>query len=236
MKRFFVDKLDNMRDIGGYMIGDTLAVKEGKILRSNCPTNLDNHDLQQLIDMKFTTVIDLRSDDEVKKVNGVFLHNPNFKYHHVNINGNGRIPDSRDEVLDSYIEILDGKKQIKEVFEILSLSEGGVIYYCTAGKDRTGVVTACILKSLGVCDMDIVEDYLLSGVFLSNTLEKYANSVTDKDMLPIITPHADTILGLLKYIDNTYGPIDDYLHSCNITDDTLNGIKRKYTNVVTIRR
>ena len=33
-------------------------------------------------------------------------------------------------------------------------------------KDRTGVVTACILKLLGVNEKDIIADYLASGVFL----------------------------------------------------------------------
>lgn len=34
--------------------------------------------------------------------------------------------------------------------------------HCTSGKDRTGVITATILKSFGITDELIVQEYLLS--------------------------------------------------------------------------
>lgn len=229
MRRYFINKIENMRDIGGYAVGQNKIVKEGKIIRSNCVTNLSNEDLEQLIKMKFTTIIDLRSDEEIQKKKGVFFNNQKFKYNHIKMNGDGKIPDRKEEVLNSYIEMLNGKKQIKEIFEILKETEGGVIYYCNAGKDRTGVVTACILKLLGVNNQDIIVDYLASGVFLKEMLEKYSESVEDRDIFPIINPNYVTIYNLLEYIDNQYGSIEEYLNDCNISNETLNEIKNKYT-------
>lgn len=116
-------------------------------------------------------------------------------------NGDGKIPDSKDKVLDSYIEMLQGKKQIKEIFDILAKNRGGIIYYCNAGKDRTGVITAIILKFLGV---------------------------NNKDIYSIINPNYDTMYNLLQYIDNQPNGIIGYLQSCNISNENLNKIKNKY--------
>lgn len=228
MRRFFIDKIENMRDIGGYAVGDSKIVKEGKIIRSNCVTNLTCKDTEQLIKMGFTTIIDLRSDEEIQKKKGVFFDNEKFQYNNIRMNGDGKIPYKKEEVLNSYIEMLKGKNQIKEIFEVLDKAERGVIYYCNAGKDRTGVVTACILKLLGVNNQDIIADYLATGVFLKDMLENYSKSVTDRDICSIINPNYDTISGLLKYIDNQYGSIEGYLKDCNISNETLNNIKNKY--------
>ncbi len=232
MKRLFTDKVKNMRDIGGYSICDNKYIKEGKIIRSNCVTDLDEQELSQLTQMGFKTIIDLRCDNEISKKKGVFVNNNKFQFHHIGLNGNGKIPNSKDEVVDSYIEILEGKSQIKEIFEILNQNEGGVIYYCSAGKDRTGVVTACILKLLGVKDDDIVSDYVASGVFLKDELEEFSKSVKDRDIYQIINPVPNNMKGLLSYVNNKYGSMEAYLKSCDISEETLEGIKKKYINYV----
>ena len=51
MRRFFINKVENMRDIGGYSIDNFKIVKEGKLLRSNCVTNLTNEDIKQLTEI-----------------------------------------------------------------------------------------------------------------------------------------------------------------------------------------
>lgn len=228
MRRFFINKVENMRDIGGYSIDNFKIVKEGKLLRSNCVTNLTNEDIKQLTEIGFDSVIDLRCDEEIKKKNGVFFNNDAFYYNHIGLNGDGKIPDSKDKVLDSYIEMLQGKKQIKEIFDILAKNRGGIIYYCNAGKDRTGVITAIILKFFGVNNKDIIADYLASGVFLKEMIQTFSNSITNKDIYSIINPNYDTMYNLLQYIDNQPNGIIGYLQSCNISNENLNKIKNKY--------
>ena len=228
MRRIFIDKVENMRDIGGYTAGKNEIVKEESIIRSNCITNLDNREIEELIRMNFTTVIDLRSNDEITSKKGIFIDNNDFNYYHIGIKGDGRLPNSKEDVLDSYIEMLEGKEKIKELFDILADTTSGVIYYCNAGKDRTGVITACILRLLGVNKKDIIADYLASGVFLREMITEFASNVKNKDIFPIINPNYDTMNELLKYIDNTYGSITDYLKSCNISEENLEKITQKY--------
>ena len=65
MRRYFIDKVENMRDIGGYTVGKNEIVKEGMIIRSNYINQLDNKEMEELIHMNFTTIIDLRSNNEI---------------------------------------------------------------------------------------------------------------------------------------------------------------------------
>ena len=40
MKRFFINKIENMRDIGGYNVSENRKIKENLLIRSNVPINL----------------------------------------------------------------------------------------------------------------------------------------------------------------------------------------------------
>jgi len=64
----------------------------------------------------------------------------------------------RDVVTDAY-----SRGQLdKVVATIRGNADRGVctLFHCTAGKDRTGIVSMALLKSYGVSDKDIVRDYL----------------------------------------------------------------------------
>ena len=126
-----------------------------------------------------------------------------------------------------YTYLLDNKIKIKEVFEILADSKGGVLFHCSAGKDRTGVVTALILSLLGVDREQIVQDYLASGVFLKDMLQSYSKG--QKDLFDIINPRSETMYGLLDYIDKKYSNVEGYLQECGLSTEILNSIKNKYT-------
>ncbi|MDE2596117.1 MAG: tyrosine-protein phosphatase [Sphingomonadales bacterium] len=48
----------------------------------------------------------------------------------------------------------------------LAEGDGSVLIHCTAGKDRTGFVTAMVLNAAGVTEDDVLADYLLSNASL----------------------------------------------------------------------
>ena len=229
MRRYFIKEIENMRDIGGYPINSRKCVSEGLIIRSNVPINLSENSLLELEKKGYGTIIDLRNDEEIAKKKGVFFGNDKFQYNHIKIKGDGRIPDSKDGILESYIEMIEGKEQIKKIFNIIAETKGGIIYYCNAGKDRTGVITAIILKLLGVDDKDIVIDYIASGIYLKEMLEDYAKKMKNKkDILEIIKPNEETMFKVLNYISNKYSSIENYLISCGVEKNTLLKIKNKY--------
>lgn len=53
------------------------------------------------------------------------------------------------------------QKQVKQFFSILSNHrDGAVLWHCSAGKDRSGIITALLLYALGVSKEDIIKNYL----------------------------------------------------------------------------
>ena len=55
-----------------------------------------------------------------------------------------------------------GRKAIVQVVEIIAAEDGGVLYHCWAGEDRTGLVTAVLLALAGATDDGIVADHAQS--------------------------------------------------------------------------
>ena len=67
----------------------------------------------------------------------------------------------KDSVTDDY-----SRSQLDKV--VTTLRENArnnkcTLFHCTAGKDRTGIVSMALLKSYGVSDEDIIRDYMRTG-------------------------------------------------------------------------
>ena len=54
-------------------------------------------------------------------------------------------------------------QRVLSVIQNHDFSDGGILWHCTAGKDRCGVITAYVLSSLGVSTEDIMTDYMISN-------------------------------------------------------------------------
>mmetsp|Transcript_887 Transcript_887/g.1900 ORF Transcript_887/g.1900 Transcript_887/m.1900 type:complete len:446 (-) Transcript_887:237-1574(-) len=108
-----------------------------------------------------------------------------------------------------------GAPGIKYVLDVVSESDRHPVgFYCTAGKDRTGIVTAIILSICGVKSEDIVEDYSLSA-------NVYAEMNDHKAMVGALSQRnldAKTFLGAppevmadtLISIEENYGSVEGY--------------------------
>lgn len=227
MRRYLEDTIENMRDIGGYAVGDK-KVKYGKLIRSNVPKNMTENDLNFLKDIGIKTAIDLRSKEELNEIVSVFETNSIFDVYHYEIYGGNKIPDSTKDVPISYMQMLEGKESIYHIFKKLAEEEHGIIYFCNAGKDRTGVVTALILMTLGVKKEDIISDYTLSEKYLKNMLDTFASNYDKEQIREIITPKAEYMEQFLNQFDEKYGEINHYLHDIGIADKEINQIKEKY--------
>ena len=108
-----------------------------------------------------------------------------FSYHTLAVTGGDRLPATPDEVSASYIAMVDEK--FHDMIDLLLTAKTGVLYFCRAGKDRTGVVSAVLLHSLGLPTSYIVEDYMRSRENLEPALREYARDNPSVD-LRVITP------------------------------------------------
>ncbi len=90
-----------------------------------------------------------------------------------------------------------------------------VAFYCTAGKDRTGMIAAIILAALGVPDEDIVEDYSLSANVYAEMGDNQAmvGALSQRSLDPktFLGAPPQVMRDTIKNMRETYGSVEGYL-------------------------
>lgn len=167
-----------------------------RFIRSDVPVNLTNDEIQWLLDEKVFTIIDLREESEQKEKPCPLQDDKRFDYFTMSVTGGNAVPEKPEDVVASYIAMCDDKMELI-LYKIIQ-SYSNVLYFCNAGKDRTGVVSALLLESLGYDDEYIVDDYMQSADNLKDVLAAYAQSNSDIN-IDVITPQKEYIQGLLDW-------------------------------------
>lgn len=75
------------------------------------------------------------------------------------VTGGATIPKSVDDVSKSYINMVD--TQLKETVDFIMNANSNVLYFCNAGKDRTGIVSAILLWKAGMVYLCFSTDFLI---------------------------------------------------------------------------
>jgi protein-tyrosine phosphatase len=164
----------NFRDLGGYPIHDGRKTKWGEVFRADALFNLTAIDLATITELGITTVIDLRSADELETRGRFPSDRHDAVVHHYPVIdvpwSDDDVPDFQDPVdflLWAYPEMFDkGGHQLAAAVNTIANSPGPAVFHCAAGKDRTGLVALLILGSLGVDDEVIIADFAHSDVGL----------------------------------------------------------------------
>ncbi len=155
-----------------------------RYIRSDVPVDLSDEEIQWLLNNDIRTIIDLRSEEEQLHKSCPLQMHSEFEYYSLPVSGGNVVPPSPDKVSVSYLAMVD--EQMEHILQTIENSNHSVLYFCNAGKDRTGVVSALLLKKMGFDEEYIISDYLLSAENLKEMLEQYA---TDSGInLEIITP------------------------------------------------
>lgn len=172
---------------------------ELRFIRSDVPDRLSTEETEWLANNNITTVIDLREDAERKRKVCPLESDGRFCYHSMPVTGGNRVPTSPDDVSASYAAMVDD--QFEHIFDTAMSADSNVMFFCNAGKDRTGVLSAAILHEMGYTWEYIVSDYLKSAVNLRKMLEDYAESDPMVD-INVITPQKRYIEEFLDWYEN----------------------------------
>lgn len=172
-----------------------LPTGEMRYIRSDVPENLTDEEVEWLLENGITTIVDLRSDEEVIKKSCCLKERDGFTYFHLPVTGGGDTPKSLEHLYIVYRQMVD--EQMEKIIDTIMNAKSNVMYFCTAGKDRTGVVSAMILKRLGFSDDVIIDDYMKSKDNLMDMLTAYVGAHPEVDM-KIIIPHRENMEQLLK--------------------------------------
>ena len=225
----------NIRDLGDYPVKGGNTTCRHILVRAG---NLDQVPLssqQQLKDYGVKTVIDLRDEWEVQQFPNVFVQSKTIKYLNLPLIGNhfsnskGWKEETQDyDGLDElYCKYLDHCQiQIGTIISTIAESMPTIVFHCYAGKDRTGIIAALLLGSVGVPDHLIAKDYSLSNLKITHLIEQWREYALQhgQDMQRFerdVGSEVTTMLNMLGYIKHRYGSVTDYLRVCGVTDIQL---------------
>jgi protein-tyrosine phosphatase len=135
----------------------------------------------------------------------------------------------------------DFADRLTAIFELLGAHEAPLVMHCTAGKDRTGVAAAIVLRALGVSAQAVIEDYALSdrlidlqelygaGNFQRNGSWGFLSELSPEIRAPLIASEPAYLEAMLDTLDQRYGSLEGYLASrLGVTDAALGHIRDLY--------
>lgn len=222
--RIKLKNIKNMRDLGNYPTKSGGYTKNGTFYRSDLPKNMDDEEIKKILKLNISTVIDLRTEEEVnRKPNS--LNIKNIDYYNVSLLGD-KCPEFEKDIPIGYMNILSNNETMRKIFKIILNAKGSVLFNCTAGKDRTGMVAMLLLKLADVYDEDILVDYQISYTYLKEDIRKMHKDNPD---LPAFLGESkmEYMEETLEMFNNKYGNIIDYFTNLGFSLDEILKIKSK---------
>ena len=234
-----VDGLANARDLGGLVTADGRTIKTGIVVRCDNPRSLTDQgqiDLASVVGPR--TLIDLRTEPEVAHDGYVLADESitvlNFAMLPLSGISQEQIDAGAcDNLIDDYMGQIEvnGDSVMMALREIASAERHPIVYHCTAGKDRTGIVTAMLLAILGVDHETIAADYHVTTANMVPIIERIRNAQVYKDNglanAPawIFASDPETMLAFLDRMTAKYGSAEAWALQRGLSADEINSIR-----------
>ncbi|MBE5940721.1 MAG: tyrosine-protein phosphatase [Lachnospiraceae bacterium] len=223
--RSLLKTTQNTRDLGGYRTKKGTQTKKEVILRSDVQNYPCEEDYDYLKNRGITTIIDMRGAKDVERKPSGFAGNEGFAYYNFQIDEGSGVPESMKAVPKSYLSIASANA-MPDVFRCIANAKSGVMFNCTAGKDRTGVVSAILLLHAGVSDKDIIDDYVFTKEYGKERLELVHKNFPDIDM-NIITPCKMFMEEFLRLFRAEYSDTHTYFRSLGLNESEIKALYDK---------
>ncbi|MDF7682953.1 tyrosine-protein phosphatase [Lactobacillus sp. ESL0679] len=247
----------NPRDLGGYRGFENRKIKKHRLLRTGNISKVTVQDQQFLLDYGLKKIIDLRSPAECeinpdKTLAGVEHYQLPLGIEDNTSGGGSQIEENKAKYRqDQYAglkmmcaryrkHILNKSSQdsFHQILQLIaSQDQGAILYHCSEGKDRTGLVTLLILHILGVDPETIRQDYLYSNYMLNEyravrdrRFKQRGENDKFRANMRVLGSVSDAFLDTsLITINEVYGGLDAYLEQAvGITAQVQDDIRNKY--------
>lgn len=206
-------RVPNLREVGGTGLQDDRArtvyraATETGVAKSAYPSGL-------------VAVVDLRRQDEVRAVTHPLAAAP--RYRNVPLFDPSTIESDAAAVQleDQYIDWLDRHATgIAAALRTIGSTDGDVLVCCSAGKDRTGVVSALLARLWGASLECIGTDYAASGAALVDRFAAERAASTDAEATAAAQRCVpETMTTVIGHVEHRWGSIRAYLLAIGLTD------------------
>lgn len=239
VRRFRLEHGLNIRDMGGFETADGSITAFGKLLRAGALHNLTEEEWKRLTGYGVGTVLDLRSLSEIETAaddvpEGVEWYHCPIQTEQIDTKD---ITESAEKAFagsltEGYLNIVKNHgallaEAVKKL--IAGLDRGAVLFHCTAGKDRTGILASCIYYLCGIADADIIADYEVTYTYNKKSMDKLLGMLDEETqgrMEPFMRSDAQSIERLLDFYREISLP--GYLGRYGVTGAELESLRRHF--------
>jgi protein-tyrosine phosphatase len=232
---------NNIRDLGGYLTAGGGRTRWRSLLRGDALHRLNDADVLALRAQGLSAVIDLRSDREVKVQVNPFTSHPNVAYSNVQLfsalapaemmanatagfSMGHRYCHALDECQEAIANVLTA---------IADAPDGAVLFHCTAGKDRTGIIAALLLANAGVAAETIIEDYFLTADTAPGLLAELRHGAVRRGMDPsvveaIFAVDPASMARMLSHLEDAHGGIEHYMTKLGLDASVKTRLRQRF--------
>jgi protein-tyrosine phosphatase len=222
----------NLRDVGGYSTMEGKTVRWNRVYRGASLVALTEDDAKGLAERGLKIVCDLRMPTEAADAPDIMPHE-SVRYVTLPFKqSSDRLTQLRillfqrqklaDTLRQTYTRVMiDNNPAVIGDFLRLVAEEDNLplLVHCSAGKDRTGVVIAVLLRLLGVPEQTVLEDYSLSNLYYDYFINISAKiikqlgvfRVSEAEVRPLFLADPATLKTTLDYIEAKYGSVEEYV-------------------------
>jgi protein-tyrosine phosphatase len=175
----------NVRDLGGYATADGRRVRWGRVYRGGALNAATSSDIANLVGRGLRVICDFRSGPERASAPNTWAAKHGIEMWGLadsDIVGDSRdllegsvstVEQTRALMIRTYERIpFDHSPSYAAAFSRIARGNLPLLFHCSAGKDRSGVAAALLLRMLGVSRDDVLVDYLLSAM-VKERIEEY---------------------------------------------------------------
>lgn len=237
------DACYNARDLGGYETADGGQTRWGAFVRADNLVRLTPAGRRALVDYGIRTIVDLRRRNELVLDPNPFASSTdgdagvtylNLPFGKGATNAAIAAVHTAQSPLVLYPLALEHYQTgiARTIGAIATATEGGVLFHCHAGKDRTGIVAALLLSLANVPRDTIIADYVISAEALRPHDEALLSTDQDPEALRQNLAQwdakAETMQVMLDYLDQEHGGVEHYLLDAGLEPTALTLIQRRF--------
>ena len=210
-----------------------LSVKDKKMIRDKCG-------IKVIVDLRTNQEHNDKKDTIIKGVK--YIHLPLIEMEAMGFSSekqakkdavkNHKLPD----MFEYYRNFVrpTSKESWTKIFKILLEEDGPIMFHCTAGKDRTGIVIAIISTLLGASKKDIYEDYMETNkhTVIPFSYKIFALSLDKnfrKEFMDYFNAKEGYLDAAFEEIEKLYGGVEHfYVECCSLNEAKIAELRAKF--------
>lgn len=222
-RRLRFEGIENCRELGEIPVAEAKYIRSGLLLRSANLFRASGTDVKILNGTyRLHTVIDLRTETERRQKPDPVMEGVEYLCLPIFDEATGGItreedgpaqfvlPDMRSlyRTMVTDTECLRAFSRVLTVIFSHDFEKGSILWHCTAGKDRCGLVSALVLAALGASEEVITEDYLLTNESCEKEAEELYSFVLSTGRTEAEAAAArEVFLAKREYLEATFAAI-----------------------------